>query len=39
MSHLVKAVDLCGGQGTFQAEYLVNVDADVVKSFGSMRIM
>lgn len=38
-NHLLKAMDLCGGQGNFQNEYLVNVDAEVVKSFSSMRIL
>lgn len=37
--HLQKAVAGCGGEARFQEEWLVNVDKDVLKSFGRLGIM
>lgn len=37
--HLDNAINRCGGGDRFQEEWLVNVDKDVVKSFGELGIM
>ncbi|USW48997.1 Putative importin-beta domain, armadillo-like helical, exportin-1/Importin-beta [Septoria linicola] len=37
--HLQQAIAVCGGQEQFQEQWLVNVDKDVVKSFGELGIM
>ena len=36
---LMHAIALCGGQDAFQRDWLVNVDKDVVQSFGSLQII
>ena len=36
---LQRAIEACGGQEPFQREWLVNVDADVVRSFGDLGIL
>jgi len=36
---LERAVETCGGQEAFQREWLVNVDADVVRSFGELGVL
>lgn len=37
--HLQNAVAACGGEQSFQEQWLVNVDQAVVKSFGELGIM
>ncbi|MBE7181415.1 MAG: hypothetical protein INR71_09450 [Terriglobus roseus] len=36
---LQQAIAACGGEKAFQDEWLVNVDKDVVKAFGSLGII
>ena len=36
---LQRAIEACGGQEAFRREWLVNVDADVVRSFGELGIL
>ena len=36
---LQKAIGACGGQEAFQHEWLVNVDVDVVRSFGELCVL
>ena len=36
---LQRAIEACGGQEGFQREWLVNVDADVVRSFGELGVL
>ncbi|KAF2090076.1 ARM repeat-containing protein [Saccharata proteae CBS 121410] len=37
--HLQQAIAGCGGQDQFRDEWLVNVDKDVIQSFGGLGIM
>jgi hypothetical protein len=37
--HLNAAIAACGGHQAFQAQWLVNVDADVLNSFGGLGIL
>ncbi|KAF1351224.1 armadillo-type protein [Delphinella strobiligena] len=37
--YLNQAMEGCGGQATFQNEWLINVDGDVVAAFGKLGIM
>ena len=34
-----RAIEACGGQEPFQREWLVNVDADIVRSFKKLKIL
>ncbi|MCJ1418138.1 hypothetical protein MMC32_004483 [Xylographa parallela] len=36
---LQRCVEACGGQEAFQREWLVDVDADVVRSFGQLGVL
>jgi hypothetical protein len=36
---LERAIQACGGQAGFQRDWLVNVDEDVVKSFGALGLV
>lgn len=36
---LQRVIEACGGQDAFQRDWLVNVDADVVRSFGELGVM
>jgi hypothetical protein len=36
---LERAIQACGGQVAFQRDWLVNVDEDVVKSFGALGLL
>ncbi|MCJ1436845.1 hypothetical protein MMC27_006227 [Xylographa pallens] len=36
---LQRCVEACGGQAAFQREWLVDVDADVVRSFGRLGVL
>jgi hypothetical protein len=37
--HLVQAMAQCGGQEAFQRDWLVNVDANVMRSFGNLGLL
>jgi hypothetical protein len=36
---LQRAIEVCGGNEAFQRDWLVNVDADVIKSFGTLGVL
>jgi hypothetical protein len=36
---LQQAVEACGGMDVFRAEWLVDVDEDVVRSFGELGVL
>jgi len=36
---LQRVIEACGGQDAFQRDWLVNVDMDVVRSFGELGVM
>ncbi|KAI9732905.1 MAG: hypothetical protein M1834_003845 [Cirrosporium novae-zelandiae] len=38
-SHLQSTIANCGGQEAFQRDWLVNVDKDIVSSFGGLEIL
>ena len=37
--HLQQIIVACGGEASFQQDWLVNVDQDVVRSFGNLGVM
>lgn len=37
--HLVQAMTRCGGQDAFQHDWLDNVDANIIRSFGNLELL